>query len=72
MIAKNASLVKDFEKAQLRKQPPDYFRQLRIFEALYREAMQLGALPLKDPLEGIEVDIHLATVLNVRTAASEN
>ena len=72
MTPKNLSLVKDFEKAQLRKQPPDYFRQLRIFEALYREAVQLGVLPLKDPLEGIEVDVHLATVLNVRTATSKN
>ena len=72
MMPKNLSLVKNFEKAQLRRQPLDYFRQLRIFEALYREAIKLGALPLKDPLEGIEVDIHLATVLNVRTAASEN
>ena len=64
MMPKNLSLVDDFEKAQLRKQPPDYFRQLRIFEALYREAMQLGALPLKDPLEGIEIDIKIAKVIN--------
>ena len=66
------SLVEDFEKAELQKQPLDYFHHLRIFEALYREALQLGALPLKDPLDGIEVDIHLATVLNVRRAAPEN
>jgi len=69
---KNISLLEDFEKAQLKREPPDYFHNLRIFEALYREAAQLGALPLKDPLEGIEVDIHLATVLNVRTATPKN
>ena len=71
-MLKNIPLVEDFEKAQLKREPPDYFHHLRIFEALYREAIHLGALPLKDPLEGIEVDIHLATVLNVRTATPEN
>ena len=40
-----------------------------IVEALYREACLLGALPLKDPLEGIEVDIRVAKVINVRTPA---
>lgn len=53
-----------FEKEQMRKEPPDYFRNLRIFEALYEEARQLGVLPPADPLEGIEVDIRLARALN--------
>ena len=72
MMLKNVSLVEDFKKVQLQKEPPDYFRHLRIFEALYREATQLGVLPLKDPLEGIDVDIRLAMVLNVRTAAPKD
>jgi len=43
--------------------------RLRIFEAMWKEAMLLGVLPLKDPLEGIEVDIRIARILNdVRTA----
>ena len=65
-------MINAFEKLQMRREPPDYFRNLRIFEALYQEARSLGVLPLKDPLEGIEVDIHLARVINVRTDSGEN
>ena len=53
----------------MRSQPPDYLHNLRIFEALYHEACLLGILPLRDPLDGIEVDIRLAAVLNVRESA---
>ena len=35
-----------------------------IVEALYREACLLETLPLKDPLEGTDVDVHLAKVIN--------
>jgi hypothetical protein len=48
----------------MRKESPDYFRNLRIFEAMYEQARRLGIFPLHDPLEGIEVDIHLAWALN--------
>ena len=65
----NPVLVEAFEKAQLRTEPPDFAHNLKIVEALYREACLLGALPLKDPLEGIEVDIRVAKVINVRTPA---
>lgn len=57
--------VEAFEKSQMRQEPPDYFRNLRIVEALLQEAILLGILPLEDPLEGIEVDIRLARVMNV-------
>jgi hypothetical protein len=53
-----------FEKDQLRKEPPDYFRNLRLYEAMYEHARRLGVFPLADPLEGIEHDIHLARALN--------
>jgi hypothetical protein len=33
------------------------------------EARFLGILPLRNPLDGIDVDIRLAAVLNVRTSA---
>ncbi len=31
---------------------------------MWQEAVDLGVLPLKDPLEGIEVDIRIAKILN--------
>lgn len=64
-MLKRGSLWEAFEKEQMKKESPDYFRNLRIFEALYQEAKQLGVFPLKDSLEGIEVDILLAKALNV-------
>ena len=33
-------------------------------EALYQEAVALGVFPLKDPLDGLEVDIRIAKVVN--------
>ena len=33
---------------------------------MYQEARALGVYPLKNPLEGVEVKIRLAEVINVR------
>ncbi|WP_457654390.1 hypothetical protein [Rhodocaloribacter sp.] len=63
-----SDLLDAFEKAQARREAPDFFQNLRIYEALYEEARSLGIFPLKDPLDGIESDLHLARRLNVQTA----
>lgn len=68
MIQRRA-LVDAFESELVRREAPNYFQNLKIVEALYNEARALGALPLADPLDGIEVDVHLARVLNVRTSS---
>ncbi len=65
----NPRMLEEFERSVIRAEPPNYRQNLRIVEALYREACSLGVWPPKDPLEGIEVDIHLARVVNVRTPA---
>jgi hypothetical protein len=65
-MIKNPELIQTLEDNLARSQAPDYFRNLRIFEALYQEARLLGILPLRDPLDGIDVDIRLAAALNVR------
>jgi hypothetical protein len=33
-------------------------------DALYKEAVTLGIIPLKNPLDGIEVDLKIAKVIN--------
>ena len=54
-----------FEDDLLKKGPQPSFREaLRLFEAMWNEGVALGTLPLSDPLEGIEVDIELARILN--------
>ncbi|MFN3533756.1 MAG: hypothetical protein ACK4WB_00020 [Desulfatiglandales bacterium] len=54
----------EFEREYIAKSIPSFSENLRIFEALYREAVSLGVLPLKNSLEGIEVDIRIAKILN--------
>ncbi len=39
-------------------------QKFKIINALYEEAIALGALPLKNPLEGIDIDIRIARVVN--------
>jgi hypothetical protein len=63
-MIKDTKLLAEFENSELRKEKPDYPSALRIFEAMWEEAMLLGVLPLSDPLEGIEVDIKIARILN--------
>lgn len=63
-MIKDAKALAKFEESELRKEKPDYESALRIFEAMWKEASLLGVIPLKDPLEGIEVDIKIARILN--------
>lgn len=71
-MIKNRDLLREFENEVIRQSPPDYFENLKIFEALYREARGFGVFPLRDPLEGVDVDIRLAKALNVRTPARKD
>jgi transcriptional regulator with XRE-family HTH domain len=54
----------EFEFDFLRREKVDRVRNFHIVEALYNEAVTLGILPLKNPLDGIEVDLKIAKVLN--------
>ena len=63
-MIKDVRLLAEFEDNEIRKEQSDYGSALRLFEAMWKEAMLLGVLPLKDPLEGIEVDIKIARILN--------
>lgn len=72
MMAKESRLLLEFEKAQRSGFTPDFLRSLRTFEALYDEAKYIGVFPLKNPLEGIEVDIRVAKVINVPGVVGKN
>jgi hypothetical protein len=63
-MIKNPELLAIFEAEELKKERLSYKEALKIFEALWREAVSLGVLPLKNPLEDIETDIKLARILN--------
>ncbi len=53
-----------FESELLRREQLTLEQKFRMLDALHAEAVALGALPLRDPLEGIEVDIRIARVVN--------
>ncbi len=63
-MIKDNKLLRKFEDALTAGEPPDYRKNLRIAEALYREARSLRVFPGNDPLEGIDTDIRLARILN--------
>jgi hypothetical protein len=63
-MVKNTLKLQAFEAERIRSEKVDVEQNLRILDALYEEALMLGALPLKDPLEGIEVKIRVAKAVN--------
>ena len=67
-VIRHPELVEEFERVYALEHPLDYAESLAIYEALWEHARRLGALPSDDPLEGIDVDIRLAQILNVRRA----
>ena len=53
-----------FEIEILRNERLSTREKFKIVEALYKEAVALGVFPLKDSLEGLEVDIRIAKGIN--------
>jgi len=64
-MVKRPDIVRKFEDDLARKEGRvPYARALKIVSSLWHLCRALGVFPGKDPLEGIEVDIHVAKVLN--------
>jgi hypothetical protein len=57
-------LLHRFELDLIRRQSPDLNENLRVMDAMYKEARTLGVFPLKDALDGLEVDLKIARVVN--------
>ena len=64
-MIKNADLLNHFEDELLKKTPPrSFLDSLSLLEAMWNEGIHLGVLPPSNPMDGIEVDIEVARVLN--------
>jgi hypothetical protein len=63
-MVKDYKKFETFEKELMKLEKPGLVKNFKIVEALYDEAVALGAIPLKDPLDGIEVDIRIAKAIN--------
>ena len=53
-----------FEIEFMKKERVDIKKNFHLLEALYQEAVTFGVLPPKNPLDGIEVDLKIAKVVN--------
>jgi transcriptional regulator with XRE-family HTH domain len=62
-VGKRSELQK-FELNFLKKEKINIAKNFHIVEALYKEAVTLGIIPLRKPLDGIEVDLKIAKVVN--------
>jgi len=60
-----------FEREYIRNSPKGWHANIGVFEELIRWAEYAGALPLADPLEGIEDDIKLAKLMNAPVRLSD-
>jgi hypothetical protein len=63
-MVKNVEKLSQLEMAIIRKEKPSLLKNLKIVEAMYKEALSLKVFPLKDPLDGIEVDLRIARIIN--------
>ncbi len=70
-VIRDTEFWEAWEKEQIRREPVDYARNLRIADAMYEQARARGVLPLSDPLEGLDDKIRVAKALNVRLPTPE-
>jgi hypothetical protein len=63
-MRKNPELLSELEDRFIRDEIFSFDQAIKIFTSMWNEGKNLGVLPPKDPLEGIEVDIRVAKVLN--------
>lgn len=64
-MIKNADLLRKLEDDFSRQEGClPYNKSLKIFESMWEEAINLKIWPPEDPMEGIDVDIRIAEILN--------
>lgn len=64
-MVKNAALLKEFEDDFRRREGClPYNKSLKIFESMWKETVNLKLLQRRDSMEGIDVDIRIAKILN--------
>jgi len=63
-MIKNRQYMERFERELVRTGPPDVRKNFKLVDAMYAEAVEMGIIPMKDPLDGLETDIRVATVVN--------
>ena len=67
MIRKKRKLV-EFYRKLMEEENISHKEALRIYEALHREAISLGAISSENILEGLETDLRIAKAINGLTS----
>jgi hypothetical protein len=63
-MIKNIKILEKFEMELMKRERFSYKEALEIYEALWCEAKALKIFPLKDPMDGIDIKIKIAGILN--------
>ncbi len=63
-MIENRDSLRRLEREFLARDGTGHAHKLAILEAMWKEAVHLKVIPPLDPMEGIEVDIRIAKVVN--------
>jgi hypothetical protein len=63
-MIKDVKYWEEFERKLVAETKTDYHKNLEIFKKMLEHAKAVGAVPPKDLMEGIEIDIKIAKRLN--------
>lgn len=63
-MVKNVHMLRKLDETLIARERISHVDSLRLMDSLWEEAETLGVLPLKNPLDGIEIDIRMARILN--------
>jgi len=63
-MIKNLEKWREFEKELCAVEPIDVARNFAHMEALYEEALALGVLPARDPLEGLDLKLRIVRTIH--------
>ena len=63
-MIKNDGVLLSFERELVKDNKADHQANIRLFEAMFAEAVALGIFPPSDPLAGIDVDFRIAKAIN--------
>lgn len=63
-MVKNKEYLKRFEKLIILKKKLSYKESLKLFEAMWKQVIEMGVIKDKNLSEGIDADIRKARILN--------
>jgi hypothetical protein len=69
-MIKNSKIVHELETELIKKDKADVIKNFHMVDSMYDEAVALGVIPMKNPLDGLEIDLKIAKVVNHVSEAS--